>query len=204
MRKYKICPSCKAKNAPALFECIHCEADLTGIKITDEETEAMNTANAAAKPEERAKLFRLCDCGVKNAPNARVCSACGEDISDVAPTPDTQEAPAETTFVLSSLDGRYAYKVTRPEVILGRENVMHEYLTAKVYVSRAHAKLYLSEGKLYIENLSGTNFTYVNNQKTAGRVELQDGDEIGLGGTNINGKCQEQAAYFLVRIGSCM
>lgn len=39
MEKYKICPSCKAKNPPALFECMNCESDLTRVKITDEETE---------------------------------------------------------------------------------------------------------------------------------------------------------------------
>ena len=38
MEKYKICPSCKTKNPPALFECMSCEADLTGVKITDENT----------------------------------------------------------------------------------------------------------------------------------------------------------------------
>ncbi len=204
MEKYKICPSCKTKNAPALFECINCEADLTGVKITDEETERMNAVNSTAKPEATGKLFRICDCGAKNPPNARICSSCGEDIFDIVPTPGEEEAPVESAFVLSSLDGQYAYKVTQQEITIGRENVMREYLAPKVYVSRAHAKLYLSDGKMYIENLSSTNFTYVNNQKTKGRIELNDGDEVGLGGTNVNGKCQDHAAYFLVRIGPCM
>lgn len=48
----------------------------------------------------------------------------------------------------------------------------------------------------YIENMSNTNFTYVNNKKILGKTKFQDGDEVGLGGTNINGKRQEQAAYF--------
>ena len=47
-------------------------------------------------------------------------------------------------------------------------------------------------------------FTYVNNKKILERTKLQDGDEVGLGGLNVNGRRQEQAAYFLVRIGQCM
>lgn len=68
------------------------------------------------------------------------------------------------------------------------------------YASRAHAKLTIENGVFYIENLSETNFTYVNNTKITAKTELKTGDELGLGGTNINGKCQSEAAYFLVRI----
>ncbi len=206
MEKYKICPSCKTKNPPALFECMSCEADLTGVKITDEETEKMNAANAAAQVEATPKrMVRVCECGTKNAPNARKCSSCNEDISDITPTPDVEEeTPNEISFVLSSLDGQFAFKVTTDDVTIGRENTMSEYLSAKTYVSRSHARLTKENNELYVENLSNTNFTYVNNQKIVAKTKLQDGDEIGLGGTNMNGKCQDQAAYFLVRIGQCM
>ena len=33
--------------------------------------------------------------------------------------------------------------------------------------------------------------------------ELKDGDEIGLGGNSQNGQRQNEAAYFVIRIGSC-
>lgn len=203
MEKYKICPSCHEKNEPTLLECIYCEADLTRVKITDEESERMQENNSIAE-QQTAELVRLCECGAKNPPNARKCSSCGEDISDITPTPDTAEKPAETTFVLSSTDGHYAYKMTSDEIIIGRENIMSEYLSVKSYVSRSHAKLTIINGELFIENMSNTNFTYVNNQKITEKTRLNDGDEIGLGGTNINGKSQSMAAYFLVRIGQCM
>lgn len=203
MEKYKICPSCHEKNEPTLLECIYCEADLTRVKITDEESERMQENNSIAE-QQTAELVRLCECGAKNPPNARKCSSCGEDISDITPTPDTAERPAETTFVLSSTDGQYAYKLTSDEIIIGRENVMSEYLSVKSYVSRSHARLSIINGELFIENMSNTNFTYVNNQKITEKTRLNDGDEIGLGGTNINGKSQSMAAYFLVRIGQCM
>lgn len=207
MEKYKICPSCKTKNPPALFECMNCETDLTGIKITDEETEKMIAENTAAQAETMPKkMVRVCECGAINPPNARKCSSCNEDISDITPTPDIEEEKFDDTisFVLSSLDGQFAYKVTSDDVTIGRENVMREYLSVKSFVSRLHARVTKENNELYIENMSNTNFTYVNNKKITQKTKLQDGDEIGLGGTNINGKCQEQAAYFLVRIGQCM
>lgn len=210
MQKYKICPSCQTKNEPTLLECLVCEADLTRVKITDEETEKMREENAAsaAATTEKQSMVRVCDCGEKNPPNARKCSACGEDISDITPTPDTmtEAEPAESVpaYVLSSLDGQYAYKVTTEESIVGRENVMSDYLASKSYVSRAHAKITLENGELFIENLSGTNYTYVNNKRIPTKTKLEDGDELGLGGTSVNGNRQNEAAYFLVRNGQCM
>lgn len=207
MEKYKICPSCMTKNSPALFECMNCEADLTGVKITDEETEKMIAENAVAQAEATSKkMVRVCECGAKNAPNARKCSFCNEDISDITPTPDSEEEKVDDSisFVLSSLDGQFAYKVTTDDVTIGRENTMSEYLAVKSYVSRSDARVTKENNELFIENLSNTNFTYVNNKKIIEKIKLQDGDEIGLGGTNLNGNCQEQAAYFLVRIEQCM
>jgi len=202
MNKYKICPECHEKNDPSIIECAYCEADLTGVRITDEETERMAQSNAAAPTGHGVKLIRVCDCGAKNAPNARKCSVCHEDISDITPTPDTEETVA-ISFILSSMDGQYAYTMTADEVIIGRECVMGEYLGSKCYVSRSHAKLIIEKNELWIENLSRTNCTYVNNKKIIEKTKLTDGDEVGLGGIRINGSRQEQAAYFLVRIGSC-
>ena len=200
MKKYKICPECHEKNEPSMIDCVACGTDLMNVKVTDEETEKMTQANASAPVEPSAKLIRLCDCGAKNAPNARKCSACGEDISDITPSPDIEETAA--SFVLSSMDGQYAYNVT-DDVTIGRENVMGEYLNTKSYVSRSHAKVGVENNELWIENISETNYTYVNNTKITEKTKLNDGDEIGLGGLAINGNRQNQAAYFIVRIGSC-
>lgn len=206
MERYKICPSCNAKNEPTLLECRFCEADLTYTKITDEETEKILKENAASASaaSEKANMVRICDCGEKNPANARKCRACNEDISDITPTPDstldTETACSIPTYIFSSIDGQYAYKLTAEEAIIGRENIMSEYLASKRYVSRTHARLTVENKALYIENLSGTNFTYINNQRILEKTELKDGDELGLGGTNINGKHQAEAAYFIVRI----
>lgn len=34
-----------------MFECMNCEADITGVKITDEETEKMIAENAVTQAE---------------------------------------------------------------------------------------------------------------------------------------------------------
>jgi len=106
-------------------------------------------------------------------------------------------------------------RAVKPEVLTALQSIdspyiaslydVGEYLSAKGYVSRVHAKLVLEEGDLHIENMSNTNFTYVvNNEKILVKTKLQDGDEVGLGGMNLNGVRQEQAAYFQVRIEQCM
>ena len=201
MEKYKICPSCKTKNSPAVFECINCEADLTGIKITDAETEKMLSDAEAQEVQQKIKTVRICECGAKNLPNARKCSSCNEDISDITPTADCEEAlRREPEYLLSSIDGRYVFKVTGNNITLGRENAMSEYLSPKKYVGRAHARITLESSMLYVEDLNSANSTYVNDKKITQKTKLEDGDELALGGIKINGKRQDLAAYFLVRV----
>jgi pSer/pThr/pTyr-binding forkhead associated (FHA) protein len=77
---------------------------------------------------------------------------------------------------------------------------MGEYLEKKPYVSRTHARLTPEEDGLWVENLSNTNYTYVNNRRITEKTRLQPGDELALGGTNMDGNRQEQAAYFTVGI----
>ncbi len=203
MEKYKVCPYCGIQNGPTLFECIKCETDLTGIKITDEEAERGLSATIKNNTFAADKVMvRICDCGTKNPANARKCSSCGEDVSDIMPVPDKKSEP--TSFLLSSLDGTFAYKITDAETIIGRENAMSQYLQNKAFVSRAHVKITVENDELFIENLSATNFTFINNKKISEKVKLNDGDELGFGGIYKNNQRQEQAAYFLVRIGSCI
>ena len=71
---------------------------------------------------------------------------------------------------------------------------MKEYLADKAYVSRQHAKIMKDDNKVYIENLSNTNFTFVNNQKIAEKTELHVDDEIGLGGNETNG-CRQSGLH---------
>jgi len=204
LEKYKVCPLCGTHNDPVMLECTNCENDLSSVPIVDEETEKMHQDNENECSSQPARMIRLCDCGTKNSIQARKCTGCGEDISDIVPTEDGAEE--KNRVVLSSLDGEYAYEIDKPELVIGREHCMMEYLDTKSFVSRKHAELRLEGDKLFIKNLSGTNFTYRNNEKISNTefVELVDGDEIGLGGIEKDGSRQLEAAYFMVRIGACI
>ena len=208
MGKYKVCPVCGTHNNPLFLECSDCETDLQNVPVVDEETEraAKQHNEETAEPSSIAPMVRVCDCGAKNPVQARRCSACGEDISMIVPTPDN--APAVQRYLLSSLDGTFAYEIKEGSTIIGRENEMREYLSTKTYVSRKHAELNLdiAASVLTIKNCNATNYTFVNNTMISGdtSVELKDGDEVGLGGNEQNGSRQPEAAYFQVRIGSCI
>ena len=219
MEKYKICPNpaCKKHNKPKAIECAWCEMPLTGVKVTDDETEAVRqkTQEERAKLQEEqsespvasanitGKMARICEnCGQHNPPNARKCTSCGDDISDIIPTQDgiqTQDA-IKTKYRLKSLDGGFVYEIPEDGAVVGRENELSEYLSGKSYVSRRHAELRIAEDKLFVKNLNAMNHTYVNNARIENdtETEVHSGDEIGFGGNITNGKRQELAAYFIV------
>ena len=198
MEKFKICPVCGMHNKPNMIECIGCETDLTSVKATDEATEqAKITAQENTSESVEEKYVRICDCGCINSATAKKCVECGEDISDIAPILQSENNTCK--YVMTSLDGEYAYEIKDGTAILGRENEMKEYLADKAYVSRQHAKITKEDNKVYIENLSNINFTFVNNQKITGKIELHIDDEIGLGGNETNGSRQSGAAYLILR-----
>lgn len=198
MEKFKICPVCGMHNKPNMIECIGCETDLTSVKATDEATEqAKIIAQENTSENVEEKYVRICDCGWINSATAKKCTECGEDISDIAPILQSENNTCK--YVMTSLDGEYAYEIKDVTAILGRENEMKEYLADKAYVSRQHAKIMKDDDMIYIENLSNTNFTFVNNQKITGKIELHIDDEIGLGGNETNGSRQSEAAYLILR-----
>lgn len=198
MEKFKICPVCGMHNKPNMIECIGCETDLTSVKATDEATEqAKITAQENTSENVEEKYVRICDCGCINSATAKKCIECGEDISDIAPILQSENNTCK--YVMTSLDGEYAYEIKDGTAILGRENEMKEYLADKAYVIRQHAKIMKDDDKVYIENLSNTNFTFVNNQKIVEKTELHVDDEIGLGGNETNGSRQSGAAYLILR-----
>lgn len=217
MAKYKICPSCHEKNAPSSLSCINCDMDLSTVKITDDELEAQLATQVESAAEENGQMqtvmVKICDCGAINPAQARKCQECGEDLSDVvatpravsqstpSPAPEPQAQEIECHYILSSVTDGYLFRVPCSGTLIGREQGMSEWLAAKQYVSRVHAKLTVENGDLYIENLSTTNFTYVNNIRIPqGKVKLSVNDEVGLGGIVVNGVRQPEAAYFIVGV----
>ena len=200
MNQFKICPECGTKNPPDVLECEHCEFDLMLVPVTDEQQEAAKIS-AKAKPADKNILVKVCsECGEKNLSNARKCSKCGEDLSDIVATPETAATLAQINsaqLALKSLDDAINFKVER-EVVIGREHELKDYLAAKNFVSRRHCRLTLEGDELFIEDLNSANGTYVNNEKIFRKTKLSKGDEVGLGGAVFNGSRQDKAAYFLV------
>ena len=205
LSKYKICPECGKHNPPSLVECRYCEADLTSVKVVDssvEETTVPST-DKGSEPVE-TELVRICECGAENAPQARKCKVCGEDISDIIPVQIEKKAKKVFSYELRSFDGAFAVTFDKPLIVVGREAELQNYLQAKVYVSRQHAKLTVVADKVFIENLSRTNKTFINNEEVPDGTPtaLQNGDEIGLGGKIIEGSRQDKAAYLIFRVKS--
>lgn len=204
LTKFKVCPACGEHNTTALLECRKCEADLTGVKVVDESTltpVSSSDCDITASSGSR-RLSKICDCGTENPSQGRKCSACGEDISDVRAT-EVQSLPKVMQKVLlHSVDANFTFTLDKPVTIIGREAEMCQYLEAKVYVSRKHAKFTFTNDGIYIENMSSTNHTYVNNTliPSDAPTRLKNGDEIGLGGIEINGKRQCNAAYLVVEV----
>lgn len=210
MEKYKVCPVCGEHNPPTMLECLKCEADLSSIRVVDEMTEkAIEEKESTISTENgtvaNGRMVRICEeCGTKNPMPMRKCSQCGEDISYIVAVSDSLDE--EIHYVLASLDDDFVFELIDKNTIVGRENAMQDYLSVKSYVSRKHAEFLLENGKVFLKNYSHTNYSFINNEKVLSEdfVELHDGDVIGLGGNELNGERQNQAAYFRMRIGSCM
>lgn len=201
MKEYKVCPICKKKNPPNLYECPICKGDLWNVDPTNDESENINNDTEICD-EIVSATVKVCDvCGTRNDPNIRKCVKCKSDISDIIPSDEnTVSEKSKQQIILNSIDGKCSFEMNEETIIVGKDHTMGEYLSTKGYVSHVHAVITLEDDGLYIKNLSRTNSTYVNNVKTQGKTKLNDGDEIGLGGGIIDGKHQEKAAFLIVRI----
>lgn len=200
MAKVKICPSCGFANQPGILECTRCEADLTGVKLTEGamQREAVESGQGKTLCREMVEYVRICDCGFPNRVSRRKCERCGEDLSDIAPVSHCAQEKPEN-YELCSHDDVCHFQIPEGETRIGREYALKEYLSGKPFVSRLHARLFREGSHIYIENLNRTNYTFVNDRRIEGKTELSVGDVIGLGGIMENGNFQPEAAYFSLR-----
>ena len=202
MNKFKVCPICKTINLPSVLECKECGNDLVEVSVVDETllAEAKNT-NVISDNTQTNNMVKICDCGAENGVSARKCSVCGEDISDIIPTAKRETSQLKT-YLLSSFDNVVKLSLQYPcDIIVGRENELSDYLKSKTFVSRQHARFTVTEDGLFIQNLSKSNGTYLNNEKIDDSIayKLCIGDKIGLGGNeNASGR-QDAAAYFVIK-----
>lgn len=206
LSKYKICPECGKHNSPSILECRYCEADLTSVKVVDSSSEEITVKDQTGKTSENVEteLVRICECGAHNAPQARKCKNCGEEIFDIIPVQVEKEPKKAFSYELKSPDGSFFATINKPIVVIGRESELKDYLQTKTFVSRQHARLTVVADKVFVENLSRTNKTFLNNKEIPDGIPtvIQNGDEIGLGGKVIDGNRQDQAAYFIFQVKS--
>jgi ribosomal protein L40E len=197
LEKFKICPACGEHNHPSMLECQKCETDLTGTKVVDSDVDSEEPIAPVPCCKEPT-LMKICECGAKNPPQSRKCSQCGEDISNIRPI-EVSDANTSKHPMLRAIDGNFSFSLKTPISIIGREADMKDYLSKKLYVSRNHAQFTIANGNVYIENMSKTNYTFINNILISSEQPtlLVNGDEIVLGGKIINGSRQEDAAYFI-------
>lgn len=65
--------------------------------------------------------------------------------------------------------------------LIGRSKGANVCILEDSYVSRSHAKIFLHNGEMVIEDMASKNGTYLNNQLLKERKELKIGDEIRIG-----------------------
>ena len=73
----------------------------------------------------------------------------------------------------------------RTETVLGRANSADVPLGADSFVSSRHARVFMREGTVWIEDLGSTNGTVVNGTRISGAVELHPGDRVQVGRTTL-------------------
>jgi DNA-binding winged helix-turn-helix (wHTH) protein len=88
------------------------------------------------------------------------------------------DGPAESPFKLESSDK--AFPLTTGENTIGR-GVEADIRVDSEWVSRRHARIVVSEGSAFIEDLGSKNGTFIRGKRIDGPVELHDGDEITVG-----------------------
>ena len=73
-------------------------------------------------------------------------------------------------------------------VVVGRPNAevaIDIDLSPDTTVSRKHARIWLTEGECWIEDLGSSYGTQVNGTRITGRQQLQEGDLIAIGETTL-------------------
>jgi DNA-binding winged helix-turn-helix (wHTH) protein len=98
------------------------------------------------------------------------------------------DAKEETPFCII-YDGR-EFGLQRGENLLGRSRECRVRLDS-TRVSRRHARITIDGDAALIEDCGSRNGTWVGGQRTAGRLRLKDGDEIGIAGISMRFRIME-------------
>lgn len=194
----RICDACGTKNPSNARKCAGCGEEIFDITPTPDPADAP----LSPKEEKTEAVLPVLEEDVSEAP---------AEPSPVAETSDEKEALPVTVLntslgtlayhvTLTTLDHGFSYTLTNERTVLGRSEEASDYLSTKPYVSRVHCSLTVTAEGVFLEDLNNTNYTFVNNTRAVGRVKLENGDTLALGGMVIGGNRQSSAAYFTVAI----
>ncbi len=90
--------------------------------------------------------------------------------------------------------GPLVLRLVAPPELKGRSYPLAEEITVgraagcqvtidDTYASQLHARVFLRDGQVYVEDLGSTNGTYLNRRKVTGPMQVQRGDKLQIGNT---------------------
>lgn len=134
----------------------------------------------AAETTQMAASVECPVCHSPNPPSETYCVDCGFLLSS-EPEEIVEVPEAEQIGVLVTQDGTREFALHPGENTVGRQD--SDILLTHNTVSRKHALITATEGKVYIEDVGSTNGTFVNGHKLepGERLELADGAEVVFG-----------------------
>lgn len=206
----RLCDACFAKNPPNARKCLLCGEDISDILPTPDAqggaVEPRPKGNATVDTVDTADALDTADT-VETVDTETTDAVDTDDTVDTAVVDtlpvtalNTEAKGLPFTVVLVSEDRSFRYTVTQERTLIGRSEEMGDYLAAKPYVSRVHCAITVSDEGIFLEDLNNTNYSFVNNTRAVGRVRLENGDSLSLGGLLVGGKRQTGAAYFTVTV----
>lgn len=163
------CPGCGAESLPGAVFCNNCGMLLPAVTFQPPKLPVDNSYPAGAS----ADLSQTAVSGTGGVVAAPVTGISGR-------------------FVVTSTNHAFDFPSGKPELLIGRAEPETRYFPdidttpaggEQAGVSRRHARLTTAGGRVFIEDLGSTNFTFVNRQRLqlGQRVLLNPGDEVRLG-----------------------
>ena len=201
--KQGICPACGSANLPGEMFCQNCGVQLPPVSTPPPELPRPGTVPPSGRPE----IYGTGWLGDKDLPPlsepvappqrspAVESHPAGASLASVPAGKSNGVAPVEfvhAQFVIRETGRAVSLPAGRVEIVIGRSDPVKGvypdidlagYGGDSSGVSRRHARLAYHEGRMTIEDLNSTNFTFLNKHKLVPgqRYPLRDGDELRLG-----------------------
>jgi len=130
---------------------------------------AAETPDEAPADEDPSETLRSCQCGQELPADAQFCMQCGAKVG---------QAASRYRLLCTSGDGDIAVDIADDEIVIGKAGKAGLAIPSDEYVSRQHARVFTSDGKIILEDLGSSNGTYLRVRQP---VSVEPGDEILVG-----------------------